>query len=155
MNTLRFLSSVINNDINSKVFEAKKSSAEKDRMKNSINDFISNKYEKRKFCQGLPSSSKKQEDLLKICIKAIEDGNLLKIYPIVSFGMINTNQYFDYQKEKISLLHLAVLKDAKDVISLLLHNSADPAIKNSSGMSPEDLALIHNKIEILELLQNM
>lgn len=66
MNTLRFLTSVINNDINRGVFEAKKSAVEKDRKKNSIKDFIKNKYEKRKFCQGLPSSSKKQDDLLKI-----------------------------------------------------------------------------------------
>ena len=49
MNTLRFLSSVITNDINNKVFEAKKSAVEKDRKKNNIKDFITNKYEKKKF----------------------------------------------------------------------------------------------------------
>ncbi|CAI2386224.1 unnamed protein product [Moneuplotes crassus] len=159
MNTLRFLTSVINNEINYKVFEAKKSSVEKDRKKSSMKDFIKNKYEKRKFCQGIPSSSKKQDDLIKICIKAIEEDDLTKIYPIVCFGIVNTNHFFEYKtkgiKEKITLLHLAVSAGSKDIISLLMHNSADPSLKNSSGMSPEDLALIENKIEILELLQNM
>lgn len=91
-------------------------------------------------------------------MKAIQDSELIKLYPIVCFGMITVNQLFEYKnsdsKEKTTLLHVAVMHSAKDVIALLLHNSADPTIKNSNGISPEDLALVENKIEILELLQN-
>lgn len=49
LNTLKFLKSVIENEINRKVFEAKQSNVEKDRKKNNIKDFIKNKYEKKKF----------------------------------------------------------------------------------------------------------
>lgn len=73
--------------------------------------------------------------------------------------MVNSNHIFEYMndgnKEMITLLHLSVIKDRKDIISLLCHNGADRQIKNNSGMSPEDLALIQNKIEILELLQDL
>jgi hypothetical protein len=48
-NTLRFLKSVIDNDINRKVFESKQSAVEKDRKKSGIKEIISNKYEKRKY----------------------------------------------------------------------------------------------------------
>ena len=158
LNTLKFLKSVIENDINRKVFESKQSSVEKDRKKNNIKDFIKHKYEKKKFCQGLPSS-KKADDLLQICTKSIENGDILKLYPIVCFGMVNVNSLFDFKdkdgnKDKTTLLHLAVKENAKDAISLLLHNSADAHVKNSAGISPEDLALIENKIDILELLQD-
>lgn len=160
MNTLKFLKSVIENDINRRVFEAKKSSVEKDRKKNNMKDFIKNKYEKKKFCQNLPSSSKKQDDLIQLCAKGIIEGDLVKVYPLVCFGMVSPNQLFEIKDEenkteKITLLHLAVKKNAKDVISLLIHNNGDPTVKSSAGISPEDLALIDNKIEILELLQDM
>jgi hypothetical protein len=159
LNTLKFLKSVIENDINRKVFESKQSSVEKDRKKNNIKDFIKHKYEKKKFCQGLPSS-KKPDDLLQICAKAIESGDILKLFPIICFGMVNVNSLFDFKdkdgnKDKTTLLHLAVKENAKDAISLLLHNSADAHVKNSAGISPEDLALIENNINILELLQDV
>lgn len=160
MNTLKFLKWVIQNDINHKVFEAKQSSVEKERKKNNVKDFVKAKYDKKKFCQGLPSSSKKQEDLIQTCIKAIVSEDIIKLYPIICFGMVDINQLFEYKdnegnKENITLLHLAVKWNSSDVISLLLHNSADATSKNSNGISPEDLALIENKIDILELLQNV
>jgi hypothetical protein len=44
---IKFLKSVISNDINNKVFEAKTSNADKDRRKNS-KDFAKHKYKENK-----------------------------------------------------------------------------------------------------------
>ena len=42
-----------------------------------------------------------------------------------------------------------------DAILLLIHNGADSRLKDSDGMTPEELALIENNINILDLLQNI
>lgn len=81
-NTLIFLKSVILNDINRKVFESKASNIDKDRKKLSAKDFAKSKYEKRKYCQGLPSG-KKQDEVLVACARAIEEGNIVKLFPII------------------------------------------------------------------------
>ena len=108
---IKFLKLVITNDINNKVFEAKSSNADKDRRKNT-KDFVKNKYEKKKYCKDLPSSSKKSEELLQICAKAIEDNNIPKLFPLICFGMANLSYNFEYttkenNKFRGTLLHLA------------------------------------------------
>ena len=114
----------------------------------------------RKYCKDLPSSSsssKKQEELLQTYAKAIEENNISKLFQIC-FNLVDINNLFEYKsssgtKEKTTLLHIAVDKENKDAISLLTHNNGDATIKNSLGISAEAMALINNKIEILELLQ--
>lgn len=51
-------------------------------------------------------------------------------------------------------MHIAVQQNNKDIISLITHNGGDPTVKDSNGMSAEDIALIDNKIDLLELMQN-
>ena len=159
LNMIKFLKLVITNDINNKIFEAKSSNADKDRRKNT-KDFVKNKYEKKKYCKDLPSSSKKSEELLQICAKAIEDNNIPKLFPFICFGMANLSHNFEYttkenNKFRGTLLHLAWKMNNDDAILLLIHNGADSRLKDSDGMTPEELALIENNINILDLLQNI
>ena len=159
LNMIKYLKSVISNDINNKVFEAKTSNADKDRRKNT-KDFVKNKYEKKKYCKDLPNSGKKNDDLLQIWAKALEENNIIKLFPIIWFGMANLNQCFEFitkegAKFKGTLLHFAWKLNNKDAILLLIHNNADSTIKDSNGMTPEELALIENNIDILNLLQNI
>ncbi len=88
--------------------------------------------------------SKKNKDLSK----AVTDGNISAINALLASGAnINAKNF-----EGWTPLHMAVMKNSRDIVELLISKGADVNAKGSRGLTPLHGAAIKGQRDIAELL---
>ncbi len=85
--------------------------------------------------------STKPEKRLEVLLDSITNANLDEIHKLIHQG-VNVNGYED--AAKIRPLHIALQYHASDVIKVLIAAGADPHAETSDGMTPLDIARLHN-----------
>ncbi len=85
---------------------------------------------------GLPS-----EELTKLAIEAVEDGNIKKVRSLIAKGA----KFNTPDKKGETLLHIAADWGEKDITKLLISKGADVNIKNKYGITPLGLAIGRRK----------
>ena len=79
---------------------------------------------------------------------AIKEGNNVKIKEVIK----KTKNLNTFNKDGISPLTLAIVKDNKEIVKDLIRNGADVNLKDSEGFLTIEMAIHYKKIDILKIL---
>jgi ankyrin repeat protein len=116
-------------------------------------EYLPTSLEKSCYLAIKESLKKHQIDQISKLFVAVEENEIVKVTNVIEELGSNFNPDICCdEKNKFTLLHMAVARNYPEIAELLLEKGADPNIKDCEGNTPLHFAAEENNLSLLKLL---